>query len=333
MIKFNEVGKTNPNYNTVLMNNKVYENKHSFISSLSSENEEEISHVSHCLVSIEPFNLPDATYLFGGKIKSVTTNKIIFSKALISKEDSSKYTRGDSILEVLISDESLTDTLLSMGGNPSPCTISSVLGNNKNYNHKNNNKNSFEKAYSELDENTEYTETKIEEIKETIELSLKKGTFSKKSTEKIKVGLESLSSKLSGDMSYSINSLEKNIIKDLTSVEIEIISTARKLMEIQKLGGQVFLENKTDVDADNYFEWFLKGGFNNKEKETLIELYSSLLNSKNINDKLRSRLIELVKGWKSISRENPINLSDGTFEINHVYGGIKIFGQLKESKK
>lgn len=331
MIKYTLIDQNDPNFAIKNLNNQIFDKKKSFIESLSFENDKYIAHPSHCLISIEPFSLPKPSYLFCGKIKSAVANKITLSQALVLKSDNSKYIKGQSLFEVLISDEALTNALINSGGLPSPCTISSVMGKDQDYLNLEERYTSKERVLDSVDEDIKNIDNVLLELLEKIELSNKKGSFSKKTIEEIRVNLNTLVNNLPANINYAITVLESEIKKDLSSVENEMSSTINKLIALSGKK-ELLLENEFNTcDSDNYFQWFLDGGFSDRESSLLDGLYRSLIKD-DTKESLKNQINAGLRMFNhSDNRRKKGEPSEASIEINQIYGGKKVYDQLSDA--
>lgn len=333
MIRFNLPAKTHPHYEIIKLNNHVFELRNSFIDYLSLDNDKYISHPSHCVINIEPVVFDEPIYLFGGKVKSASANKITLSKALIHKNDTSVYEKGESLFEVYISDEAITEALLDTGISSAPCTIASVMGNKQEFESLKTQKTSRERVSVEVKEDLDQAKEYFEELKELLEKPINKGTFGKKDEEKLKRAFNYIIKTLPNNINDSLETLDIEYKKDLTTVELEMTSTISKLLEVQRFGGQPILLDTNKNDKDNFLQWFVDGAFSKLDYIELGKLYQSLYDSPNVSRKVKEVAGENIKLMNKVHRERLSSQTNGTFEIKKVMGDFKSFDESDQRKK
>ena len=280
MFKINHNQLTGFEAETVAKNNFYFDQVSALKTDKVFDDGKYLSHLSNCILSIEPIQLDDPIYLFGSKSKVLTTNKVSIFKSNIDKSlicSVNNSVKGDLLAEFFISDEELSLALINHNSESFHTTITNLYGKNINTNSVLKTISSLEKRESEL---YSYSDDYRDQIRNSIAIvktELLKKQVSKKKVKDACVRLNSCIDNIFSLGNYSLSVLESDLVKDINSFFFEFESTISKLMTY-KNNSILSLDNSSvDDDDDNYLVSYLNGLFNTKEKHVLSNVCKSII--------------------------------------------------------
>ena len=318
------------NHSTATFFNFIKDIRKNLVNSMTVETDSTISHLSNCLIKIEPMQLSKPTKLFGGKVKSIVLNKLSVYQAVVNKEDSEQYTAGNLLFETLLSDESLSYAVFESNSKISPCTYTKVLNDTLKPSEEGEKiKNSLERIESNVVRNDKEFQIRIESLLSLVENAVTKASVPKKDVESILRELNTITNNSVGNLSYSVERLIEELDKDISSIKVELSSTVEKLSRYYSDSNVLRLEAPSDNDEFNILRWILNGEFKTKERVILAKMMESIISSGNLDD-------EKLKVAKSLHQDfsNPHRIehyekayeANGCLEISKISGEPNLFG-------
>ena len=311
MFKINVDKDLNDISPVVEKNNWVFDEVKKINSLEVTEKDGYLSHLSNCIITINPVQFEEPTTLYSAVQKTLTTNKILVREALVNKNDRKDIKAGKVLCEVLISDEELSRAFIEQGGDCVP--ISTITLNNKHYPIlEQDNNNSLERAKALAEEDVDKHSNYLLEALDNFEKELKKSKPSKKKVKTIATSMKAHSQNLKADIKDSIDVLVEDLNKDINSVKHEVMSTIQKL-SFYKDAPVLTLGYKEENNETDYLNWYVNGGFTKEEKQERYTIFKSISERSN-NSKLRDYVQTLKNGLESRNRN--LKLENGALAIN-----------------
>lgn len=300
--------------------NWIIDSKKSIETSKVKDLGDYVSHLSNCLVSITPIKNKEPIQLFGLKHKVLTCNKISIYETLIHKQNKSDIKKGNLLLEVIVSDEELAHALMG-DSQPRVATITQIENHKLDISNVQSMENSVSLLQKQLVNDVNKAARFFEEALFNLKNELEKGRPSKKALESIIVGLQSHSHNMKANASYSVSELAENLVKDVNSINFELLTTAQKLMFYENSETIDLLGNLEKTQLENFPISYIKGHFNGKERTDYVELMKVV--NKTLKSDYIDNIIQNYKPTDSLKAERG-ELTDASISFKESWGQIKL---------
>ncbi len=279
-----------------------------------------VSHLSNCLVTISPVQEKEPFQLFGSLRKSIVANKISIYEALTNPHVIGDVKKGRLIAEALVSDEVLSRALIEQGSGTLPCTISQLDGTINDITEVLPLGNSVDRNTKNAKESGEKTIKMIADSLQILSQELSKARPAKKVTESAIRTIQSAIYNLSANSEYQIETLIDNLKSDINSFRFEMENTIQKLNFYKNVQNINLLDYENAYNYDESFlAWYAKGGFNSMEQMTLVQVLEALYKKEN-----NPQLKKLIDNKSQRSTRETGDITDGSIEFNTVYGDTSL---------
>lgn len=279
-----------------------------------------VSHLSNCLVTVSPIQEKEPFQLFGSLRKSIVANKISIYEALTNPSVIGDVKKGRLIAEAFVSDEVLSRALIEQGSSTLPCTISQLDGTINDITDILPLGNSVDRSTKNANQSGEKTLDMIGKSLNVLSEELSKSRPAKKATEAAIRTIQSAIYNLSANSEYQIETLIENLKSDVNSFRFEMENTIQKLNFYKNVESINLLDYGNTCNYDESFlSWYAKGGFNSMEQMTLVQVLKALHEKEN-NPKLQ----KLIENKSHRSTRETGDITDGSIEFNTVYGDTSL---------
>jgi hypothetical protein len=325
-MKFKTDTLTNEIKTTATFFNYIDDTRKNLVDSMTVETDSTISHLSNCLIKVEPMQLNDPTRLFGGKIKSLVINKISVHQAIVSKTNPDEYVAGNVLFEALMSDESLSFAIFETNSKIAPCTFTNALGDSlMSANDGEKQKNSLERINESSNRGDDYFKECIENLLQLVESSTSKASVSKKVAEQINRDVDTLTHNSITNLSYNIERLVEELNKDMSSINVELSSTVNKISKYYSDSKLLELEAPSKSEEFNIIRWILNGEFKTNERVILAKLINTI---RRTNTNLDKATVKKLDDWYTdFTNEGRIENYESSYEANGCVEISKISGE------
>lgn len=322
MIRINGTSKNRKEQSIIDSNNFVFDESKKINSKEVISENGHLKHLSNCLITLTPIISEEPFQLFGSKTKSLVANKLVITEALYNEKDHNDIKAGNTILEMLISDETLSKSILQSNSEDTNVTYSNIGGVNVDISDIEKLTNSIDDSEEDLEKDLFKLKGFFIEAKATLYLELDKARPSKKAIESVLISLSSSVGNLKENAEHSVSSLSNNLSKDINSVKMEIFSTIEKLNFYNK-AESLKLEYIDDF-SESLLYWIANGGFKGLDLTTYIQVLKQI---KNPNENLRDQIDDL-ETKRDKQKKGEFNIAHGSFAIMQIRGDIPLCNEV-----